>query len=303
MNEIYTISKAELLKLLALIAVLFLLMNLIGRWCLKQGLKQYYCLYPADILIIGHSMSELSLERTTLEKGLGCSVAKYCMNGAGTSERLTMLKHYLEATGHKPRLVIYDVSGRSFSGGLAYNSYSLFYPFIGESPSCDKYVRRGASRTDYWQKKLIPLTRYDDTRLGAVIRGYLRDWQNHKLNHFNAQEFSRQIARGDFWKIGFDEDNIATFQATLEFLDTNGIHCLLLALPCVDMLNKAEPEKYAKAMAIVQDLAGQHPLATFADFNPELSNRYELFADPIHLNPLGQKVVTDKLIVWLLNNQ
>jgi lysophospholipase L1-like esterase len=32
------------------------------------------------------------------------------------------------------------------------------------------------------------------------------------------------------------------------------------------------------------------------DMNPEYSERYELFFDPIHLNPQGQKVASDKII-------
>ena len=82
------------------------------------------------------------------------------------------------------------------------------------------------------------------------------------------------------------------FDETLAFLNEQRIQCILLGLPCVDLLNQAEPDKYAQAMAFIQDEVEKYPLVSFHDLNPEYSSKYELFGDPIHLNPTGQKVVT-----------
>lgn len=281
--------------------VLFAVVNGLGNWVLKKGLSEYYCLQPADVLVIGHSMSEMGIDRNGLEAVSGCTIAKYCMNGAGTADRFVMIKHYIEATGHKPKLVIYDVSGRSFSSGLATNSYALFYPFMDESKAVSEYIRENAVAEDYWRKKLIPLTRYDDTRLGAVIRGYRHNWSNMTLKRFEPGAFQKQLDTGNFWKISMNEDNMRLFDETLAFLQTQGIRCLLLALPCVDMLNNAEPEKYAAAMEYIRKEVDKYPLVTFCDMNPEFSHNYELFADPIHLNPKGQNAVTEWLVKHLKN--
>ena len=291
----------RLFTILAGTLILFALANLAVDGLLKAGLRRYYCLAPADTLVIGHSMSEMGIDPLALEKATGLSVAKYCMNGAGTKDRLVMLQHYLETTRHKPKFVLYDVSARSFSSGLATNSYTLFYPFLGESQAVSHYIRQHAPKKDFWRKRLIPLTRYEDTHLGAVLRGYRQDWTNHTLKMFSPEEFRRKIEEGDFWKITFEEENMRCFEETLAFLGHQGIPCLLLALPSVDMLNSAEPEKYAKSMAFLQEKAEQFPLVHFVDLNQEYETDHGLFADPIHLNPKGQEVIT-KAIANLLNS-
>lgn len=288
-------KKREFFIAVAICIALFAAVNLALSRLLKNGLRQYYCLNAADVLVIGHSMSEMGIDRDGLEAQSGHSVAKYCMNGAGTADRLVMIKHYIEATGHKPKLVVYDVNGRSFSSGLANNSFALFYPFVDESPSVAEYVRRNAGPADFWRKRLMPLTRYDDTRLGAALRGYGRNWKNMTMKRFDPEQFRRQLTAGNFWKISMDGENMETFDDTLAFLQEQGIDCLLVALPCVDMLNDAEPEKYVAAMDFIRDEAAKYPLVEFYDMNPEFSGRYELFADSIHLGPEGQDAVTSAL--------
>ncbi|OQC16082.1 MAG: hypothetical protein BWX73_00922 [Lentisphaerae bacterium ADurb.Bin082] len=284
----------EFCKVIALTLVLFAALNLMVNAILQTGLKRYYCLQPAEVLVIGHSMSEMGIDRDLLEERLGLSVAKYCMNGAGTADRLVMLKHYIETTGHKPKMVIYDVSARSFSLDLADNSHALFYPFMA-SPVIREYLRRNASPKDYWTKRLIPLTRYDDTRFGAVIRGYRRNWKCSSSRRVDLHAFSERLKQGTFWKIGFDEESMRLFDETLAWLDVQGINCILVALPCLDLLNEAQPELYAKAMGHIRSEAEKYPNVQLHDMNGELSARHELFRDPIHLNREGQIVATSQL--------
>ena len=66
----------ELYKVISLTLVLFATLTLIVNAILQTGLKRYYCLYPADVLVIGHSMSEMGIDRDLLEEELGQSVAK-----------------------------------------------------------------------------------------------------------------------------------------------------------------------------------------------------------------------------------
>ncbi len=277
----------------------FLLLNISVSLLFNSGLKRYLCLQPAEVLVVGHSMSEMGIDRDQLEEEIGLSVAKYCMNGAGTADRLIMLRHYLEATGTKPKYVIYDVSARSFSSGLADNSYSLFYPFIGSSSVARDYVRRHAPKQDYWVKRLFPLTRYDDTRFGAVIRGYCRDWRCKSTRRFDSEAFKVRLANGDFWKISFEPENMRLFDETLTWLDAQGIACFLVALPCVDLINDAEPDLYAKSMTFIQAEAEKYPRVSFLDLNGENSTQYHLFRDPIHVNREGQKVTTSLLATKL----
>lgn len=279
--------------------LLFTAFNWIGLLIFNSGLCRYYCLEPAKVLCIGHSMSEMGIDRNLLEERLKVPVAKYCMNGAGTHDRLVMIKHYLEEVNTLPEVVVYDVSGRSFSEGLAANSYALFFPFMDESRAVDAYLRESASPAEYWQKKLMPLSRYDDTRLGAVIRGWRSDWKNRSLKKFSAEQFQHNLDAGEFWKISFDENNLRLFDETLAFLEAKGIRVVLAGLPCVDMLNRAEPEKYEQVMQIFRSAVRRYPNVCLLDLNPEFSNQYELFGDPIHLSIAGQKAVTERLAEFL----
>ncbi len=280
--------------------LVFTIINLLCLKLFNHGLKQYYCLWPADILVIGHSMSEMAIDRDLLEKQTGHSVAKYCMNGTSIPDRLVMIRHYIESTGHKPKAILYDIGPRSFSEGLAVNSHVLFYPFINESPTVDAYVRANATTKEYVLKMFIPLSRYDDSRLGAVIRGYCHDWKNRSVKQLNIALFKRQLSRGSFWKVQLNPDPQAAFEETLAFLEAQDIRLFLMHLPNIDLLNNAEPEKSAEALNYIRNTISQHPNVMFIDANSAFESRHELFIDPLHLNPKGQEVTTflaDKLVI------
>ena len=272
--------------------LVFAIVNILCFKLFNHGLKQYYCLWPAEILVIGHSMSEMAIERDLLEELSGHSVAKYCMNGTSIPDRFIMIRHYIESTGHKPKAILYDIGPRSFSSGLAINSHALFYPFINESPTVAQYVRDNASAKEYLLKNLVPLSRYDDTRIGAAIRGYRHDWKNRSVKQLNIEQFKRQLAKGSFWKIQLNPDTQAVFEETLDFLETQNIHLFLLHLPNIDLLNNAEREKSIKVLDYIRSTASRHPNVTFIDANSTFESRHELFVDPLHLNPQGQMEVT-----------
>ena len=281
--------------------LVFAIINLLCLKLFNYGLKQYYCLWPADILIIGHSMSEMAIDRDLLEKLTGHSIAKYCMNGTSIPDRLVMIRHYIETTGHTPKAILYDIGPRSFSDGLAINSHALFFPFINESPSVANYVRANASYKEYMLKNLIPLTRYDDSRIGAVIRGYRHDWRNHSVKQLNIEYLKHQITIGDFWKVQLNPDIQAIFEETLDFLERQNIHLFLVHLPNIDLLNNAEFEKCTEAINYIRKTIAQHPNITLIDANSTFESRHELFIDPLHLNPKGQHELTtflaDKIFV------
>ena len=63
-------------------------------------------------------------------------------------------------------------------------------------------------------------------------------------------------------------------------------------LPNIDILNNAEPEKSAEALNYIKTTISRYPNVTFIDANSPFESRYELFIDPLHLNPKGQQEVT-----------
>ena len=263
-------------------------------------LRSYYCLKPARILCIGHSMSEMGIDKKILEKMLNVPVSKYCINGVGPVERLVMLKHYLEEVGEPPEYLIYDVSGRIFSSGLAEGSYQLFLPFLNESEVCRKHLASHISSGKKLFYTVNPLRCYEDTRLGAVQRGLFRDWSTRKNTKFDAIAFQKEVEKGNYWHISLNELDVLAFEETLDLCKTHNIKVLLVALPCVDILNDAEPEKYQLVMKKLEAYCHQYPNVSLIDYNPRYSNRYNLFADPIHVNPKGQKIISKAMCYDLI---
>ena len=290
-----TTSKTSLIKKCLVGLLIFIIVNILCLKLFNHGLKEYYCLWPADILVIGHSMSEMAIDRDLLEKLTGHSVAKYCMNGTAIPDRFVMIRHYLESTGHKPKVILYDIGPRSFSKGLSINSHALFYPFINESPTVANYIHSNATSKDYYLKMLVPLSRYDDSRIGAVVRGFRHDWKNHSVKQLNIEHHKRQIAKGDIWKVQLNPDTQTVFEETLDFLEKQDIRLFLLHLPNVDLLNNAEPEKSAEILEYIRKTVSRHPNVTFIDANTPFESRHELFIDLLHLNPKGQQEVTSFL--------
>ena len=264
----------------------------------NRCLRSYYCLQPAKILCIGHSMSEMAIDKMLLEKALNVPVSKYCMNGVGPVERFIILKHYLEEVKTPPEYLVYDVSGRIFSSGLAEGSYQLFLPFLNESKVCRDYLQTYLNPDEYWFLRLNPLRCYEDTRLGAVQRGLFRDWSSRKNTKFDPVSYQKKVDDGKFWHITFNEKDIKAFEEMLDLCKKHNIKVILAALPCVDILNRAEPEKYQQIMKKLQSYC-QDERVRLIDFNPQYSGRYDLFADPIHVNPAGQRAVSNQLVLDL----
>jgi len=264
-----------------------------GSAVFNRGLRAYYCLEPADVLCIGHSMSEMGIDKTVLAKVLRRPVAKYCMNGAGTVERLVMFRHYLEEVKTPPKVLVYDVSARLFASGLAEESYQLFLPFLNHSEVCTDFLARQMTKSERLFFTLVPLARYENTRLGAVQRGFARDWKTRKNTKFDPADFRRKVAEGEFWHISWRAPAVEAFEGMLKICRERKIRVLLAALPCTDILNSAEPEKYKRVMDFLKKHCDSS--VVLFDCNPEFSGRYELFADPIHLNPRGQAEVTERL--------
>jgi lysophospholipase L1-like esterase len=70
---------------------------------------------------------------------------------------------------------------------------------------------------------------------------------------------------------------------------------VLVLFPTIDIYNAAEPAKYDEAIRRLERYAADSPRVEFLNYNPEYASRHELFYDHIHLNPAGQREVTQRL--------
>lgn len=269
----------------------------------NRGLNSYFGLNQhSEVLLIGHSHLMLATDKIKLESALNYKVSKYCREGVNVADRYQMVKQYLESPySDSLKIVLYGVDQFMFTGtGLSSNSYKLFYPFMDEK-SIDQYIYDNTGQYDYWLHKLFCSTRYSDALLNSSIRGWRHDWSNYKSGFLRVEELKEQIMKGQQRHIVFEPELVKTFECTLQLLVERNIKVILVNTPIADLLNQYEPEQYDKIVNYFHDKARSSPFIYYWDMNPEYSKRYELFFDPIHLNPQGQKVISDKIIKLFKN--
>ena len=272
---------------------------------LEKGIDTFYGLDShSQILLVGHSELMLAVDKVKMEEKTGCKVSKYTREGVNVADRLIMIKHYFDLPySDSIKIVLYGVDQFIFTGeGLSANSYKLFYPFM-DNKIIDGYVKQNAeNKYDYWSHKIVRTSRYTDALVNAAFRGLTHNWDNFKIGSVDTERLKVDLMNNHAWRqIEFDEANIKSFEETLDFLQQKNVHVFLIKTPMVDLLNEAEPEKYARILSMFRDYESQYKNVTFIDLNPEFLSDYSLFYDYIHLNKKGQEVVTDAIIHELIN--
>jgi hypothetical protein len=288
--------RAFLIQLAILVAIVAVLDQCLG-WVLIRGLDKYFGLdRTVDILCVGHSHTVLGINADQLERETGLSVAKYATNGVDTMDRLAMIRHDLERHTQAPRAIVYDVDPWTFTvEGLSSNSYRLFYPYI-DDPVMGQYVRRcEPSSSEFFWRRICKTLRYDDNAVWCSLRGYLGYRSNLKRGTVDIAKLQRDIQGGRSRQIKFSADNIRCFGETIRVVRSRGCKLILLYIPTVDVLNQSGGGDFDKALAMFKKYASDNEGVYFLNYNSEFQGRHELFFDPIHLNPKGQQVITQRL--------
>jgi hypothetical protein len=281
-----------------LLLALFALCDRVFGWFLLAGLERYYGMdKPAVVLLTGHSHTVLGVDKAKLERALAVPVAKFAVEGANTADRFQMIRYYLKRQPASVRAVVYDVDAHTFtSSGLSSSSYTLLYPFI-DDPDIGAYILQNCgNKKDYWLRRVLWSARFNELTLSLAFRGHLGRWSNLKLTKVNAARLQEEVNRGRFRKIGFGPDSIRVFRETASMVTEKGVLFCSAYIPTIDILNKAEPAQFARAMEIFTDIERGMPGVRFLDYNAVLQNRHELFFDAIHLNRDGQAELTGLLV-------
>ena len=295
-------QRAALVRRGRQVVLFFLLWLLADRFLafgLLQGVEKYFGLdVPSRVLLVGYSHLELGIDKVAMEQALHVPVAKYTLAGATLSDRRVMVKHYLIRHPHSVDTLIFGVDSHLFSTkGLSVNSYKLFYPFMAKEKIVDAYVRnQAASYSEYLLRRIVALTRYNDTTLGLAVRGYLHNWKNYKHGAVNIDLLKLQIEQGKYPKASFDQKQVEIFYDILRFAREHGIKVILLYVPTLDLYNEVEPEKYEQADHFFRALAENDSGIYYLNYNDSFSHNHAIFRDPVHVNAEGQKLVTMRLL-------
>jgi hypothetical protein len=266
---------------------------------LEKGIRRFYGLDGnAQAVFVGHSHLMLAIDKGAFEERTGMQMSKYTREGVNVADRYIMLKHYFESHPGKCRLIVYGIDPWLFSDeGLSANSYQLFYPFM-DNHEVDLYVRQHAENMfDYLSHKYVRSSRFNSLLINAALRGYLGNWNNFKYGQLDQSKLEREIVSGDFRKITFGQDNIDIFSKTIQYLSSHAHTVILLNTPISGILANAVRSDDKKAMAMIRSMAARYQNIHVVDLAPEFESKSEMFFDPIHMNPEGQKRVTDVVSV------
>ena len=289
-------KKSFILYIILFVFSLFIADSLINEF-LEKGLNKYYGIGDDnEIALIGHSHLMLGLNKLQLEESLKKGVSKYTREGVNVSDRLIMIKQLLNQNS-KLKTIIYGVDAWTFTGeGLSENSYKLFYPFLDE-PTIDDYIYEKNDRLEYYTKKYLKSSRYNEQLISGAMRGYLKNWSNLKYGIVDTIKLEKKIDNQTYRKINNNPDNIRVLEETLSLLRENNINVILLNLPTIDKLTTIQQEDFNNTFRIFKNLTNDQ--VEFVDFQEPWSHRYDLFFDPIHLNPKGQSLITEELLKFL----
>lgn len=268
---------------------------------LTNGLNRFFGLVEkSEIALVGHSHLMLSIDHQGIEKATGKKVAKYTRAGVNVADRSAMIEHLLDKCPDL-NLVIYGVDAWMFTGeGLSQNSHTLFYPFMSNA-EIDQYIYSKASTKDYWQRKIFHTTRYDERLVSAAFRGYIGNWNNHLYGQIDTTRVREEIRSGKLRDINSSPENKEIFETTLRKLVDEGVKVLLIYTPTVDIYNDAEPEKFQAELDYFRTVAKSDTSINLIEYLDPWSSDYSMFFDPIHLNPTGQKEITDSLSIYIRN--
>lgn len=277
--------------------VLFFFADYIGSYFLLTGLNKNYGLdREAKIFVVGHSHMMMGIDKQKMEELLHCDIAKYTRSGVTIDQRKLMTEQYLYSDkSSKLKIALVGVDCFTLSeGGISANSHTLFYPFMDEGRIGD-YVRKESTFLEYWQHKILRLTRYGDDLINASMRGWKDDDANYKNGQINLDEYRLQRAK---WKSNIElrSDLKIVLEQLIDELVAKNIKVYLVNTPTLGDNNHIEEEQYDKVISYYHSLAENNDMVTFIDFNPKYEYEYSLFFDPLHLNVSGQQVVTDALI-------
>lgn len=289
--------KKTIIVILCAIAA-FLIIDFGTSKVLKKGLDNYFGFNQnAGILLVGHSHLMLATDKKMLEDSLHAKVSKYCREGVDVATRDVMIKHYLSLPDKDSlKTVIYGVDQYMFNPkGLSENVYKLFYPFM-DNKEIDRYIKDNASPKDYWVHKTTRLTGYTDALINSAIRGWQDNWSNYKsgtidINKIRSGEKGKQLR-----PIVVDEKLKKIFESSLKALTDKDITVVLLNTPIIKEYNDYQPQQRKDIIDYFQKLAESSDMIYYWDLNPDYSERYELFYDPIHINNTGQPIITREII-------
>lgn len=286
--------KRTIFRFIVFLVILFALDRGVAAFFTK-GLETYYGLdQEADILLIEHSHMMKSCDKEKMEQELGVKVSKYCREGVMVRDRYAMIQHFLSTQkDNSVPYVLYGIDPFMFrEGDLSLNSHKLFYPFMGVD-CIDELIREKSTEWhEYPVHKYIHCTRLTDNMLYRSVRGWAKYWTSFQNGRITDADWKSPHP----WEVYIDKEAEEIFLKTIDLLLKHNCHIVLVHPPIIDSYRSSNPEAFEYMMNYYKRLADSNPNIDILDYGPLLSNKQEIFEDPVHVNLTGCKLMTEALI-------
>ncbi|MCG2590797.1 hypothetical protein [Rhodohalobacter sulfatireducens] len=270
---------------------------------IQTGLEKYYGISSEnEIAFVGHSHLMLGVDKERFEEEIGKKVSKYTIEGVNVYDRYLMLNHLMDENKNL-KTIVYGVNPWMFTGsGLSENSYQLFLPFMNNE-LIGNYVKKEMDGFEYWQKKIIKSSRYNERLVSGSMRGYLGIWSNLKFGNLDPEKYRKRIENGDYRQINSLETNRNIFEKSINELTSQGINVVLLYVPTTDLYNDLEPREFSNELDYFRKIEKENDRVLYFEYLNGWESNYDLFFDPIHLNPEGQALLTEQFISDIEKNE
>lgn len=285
---------SKIVKSLCVIAILFGI-DYTGNSILKHYCEKGFGLtHESDILMVGHSHLAMSVNTSYLSKELGYSFTKYTRSGVDMQARHAMANQYMESKyADSLKAVVFCVDASTFTAeGLSSNSYILFYPWM-DNDLYNDMVYRQASLGEYIFHKIFRMSRYNQDLYATALKGFLgSEDKNLKTNGLDLEDDPSKMPGT---KIDLNPALMKELEQAIQDASRHNVKVILLQTPIAKYLLNGKDKEYAMVKDYYQSFADNNPNVYYIDFTDDISDKYDLFFNPTHLNVRGQELYTKRL--------
>lgn len=293
------------LKRAVIFLVFFFAIDYAISQVLLKGLNRYFGLHSqSDMFINGSSMAMAGFDKTNLERSLHKKISFYTRTGVSLQDRSAMLHHYFDASTAQTDIAVFEVNPMLFSKKFtAANVYMLFLPFIDE-PSMSDFVKSNTDTQEFWVRKLIRCSRYNNDMIALAIKGYTGNYENQKNLVLDLNALQGLKNEANSVAVELDPQKIELFKAAVDLMKKHCRKVILVNMPVFSTkLQTFKANEYQQYISVVQGVASGSNKTYFLDLSqPDIIDNAGYFSDPLHLNASGQVEVTKAMTQFMEKN-
>ncbi len=247
----------------------------------------------ADVMIFGSSKGARQYHPDVFEQQLGMSYYNVSREGYFMLYHEALLKAILKR--HKPKLIILDIRAYEFlENKQTYERLAVLLPFYQSHPEMRSII---AMKSKFEKVKLLSsIYPYNSMvfKIAAGVAGFNKERDETIKGYLPNDAVWRKPIKPAKERISneLDSNFIQSYKNFLQLCNEHNISLTVVSTPYLNMLDRENV-----SVQIAAGIAREYNVL-FIDYThePALINHRELFADPIHLNNTGAKIMSAMIV-------